>query len=89
MLGTYATIPKTARGKPINRFSSKYLDIVHANIAFGDCILVVSYKFALIFVDLATCYNYWTFCLKSLQHNDVQAAFLAFYNKAGALACQF
>ena len=87
-LGTYATIPKAPRGKAVNRLLSKYLDIVHVDIAFGDCVSVGGYKFALILVDRATRYN-WTFGLKSLQHNDIQAAFLAFRDEAGSLARQF
>ncbi len=85
---TYTTIPKTPRGKPIDRISSKYLDIVHVNIAFGDCISIGGYKFALVFVDQATRYN-WTFGLKSLQHGNIQSAFLAFRAEAGSLARQF
>ncbi len=80
-LGTYATIPKAPCGKAIDRLPAKYLDIVHVNITFGNCISVGGFKFSLIFVDHATCYN-WTFGLKSLQHNDIQAAFLAFCNEA-------
>ncbi len=87
-LGTYATIPKAPRGKEVNRLISKYLDIAHVDIAFGDCVSVGGYKFALIFVDCATRYN-WTFGLKSLQHNNIQAAFLAFWDEAGSLARQF
>jgi hypothetical protein len=70
-LGTYATIPKAPRGKAIDRLPAKYLDIVHVDIASGDCVSVGGFKFALIFVNRATCYN-WTFGLKSLQHNDIQ-----------------
>jgi hypothetical protein len=86
-LGTYATIPKAAHGKPIDRLPSKYLDVIHIDIAFGDCVSVGGYKFTLVFVDRATRYN-WTFGFKSLQHKDIQAAFLAFRDEAGALARQ-
>jgi hypothetical protein len=87
-LGTYATILKAPRGKAIDRLPAKYLDIVHVDTAFGDCVSVGGYKFALIFVDRATRYN-WTFGLKSLQHNDIQSTFLAFRDEAGMLARQF
>ncbi len=40
------------------------------------------------FVDRATRYN-WTFGLKSLQHSNIQAAFLAFHSKAGSFSRQF
>ena len=87
-LGAYATIPKAPRGKATDRLPARYLDIVHVDIAFGDCVSIGGFKFALIFVGRATCYN-WTFRLKSLQHNNIQATFLAFHDKAGSLACQF
>jgi hypothetical protein len=81
---TYATIPKAPRGKAIDRLTAKYLDIVHIDIAFRDCVSVGGFKFALIFVDRATRYN-WTFGMKSLQHDDIHAAFLAFRDEAGSL----
>jgi hypothetical protein len=56
-LGTYATIPKAPRGKAIDKHQAKYLNIVHINIAFGDCVSVGGFKFALIFVNRATCYK--------------------------------
>jgi hypothetical protein len=65
-LGIYATIPQAPRGKANDKLPAKYLDIVHVDIAFGDCVSVRCFKFALIFVNRATCYN-WTFGLKSLQ----------------------
>ncbi len=87
-IGAYATIPKAPRGKPIDRTPSKYLDIVHINIAFGDCMSTGGYKYALIFVDRATRFN-WCFGLKSLHHDNIIAGFLAFQAEAGSLACQF
>ena len=81
-------IPKAACGKPIDRTLSKYLNIVHIDIAFGDCLSIGGYKYALIFVDQATCYN-WCFGLKSLHHNDIIAGFMAFRAEASSLACQF
>jgi len=74
-IGAYTTIPKAPRGKPLDRAFSKYLDIVHVDIAFGDCMSVGGCKYALIFVDRATCFN-WCFGLKSLHHNDILLAFL-------------
>jgi hypothetical protein len=43
VLGTYTTIPKAPWGVAINRKHSFFLEIVHVNIAFGDCILVGSF----------------------------------------------
>jgi hypothetical protein len=87
-IGFYATLPKAARGKPIDCTPSKYLNIVHINIAFGDCLSIGGYKYALIFVDRATWYN-WCFGLKSLHHNDIIAGFMAFWAEAGSLPRQF
>jgi hypothetical protein len=50
-IGSFTTIPKATRGKAIDRTTSKFLDIVHLNIAFGDCMSVGGFKYALIFVD--------------------------------------
>jgi hypothetical protein len=87
-LGTYDTTPKAPRGKAIDQLPAKYLNIVHADIAFGVCVSVSGYKFTFIFVDRATRYN-WSLGLKSLQHNNIQSTFLAFQDEAGALARQF
>jgi hypothetical protein len=71
------TILKAPRGRPIDPTPSKYLDIVRIDIAFGDCMSVGGFKYALIFVDRATQYN-WCFGLKLLHHDDIITAFLAF-----------
>ncbi len=65
------------RGKPINHIPAKFLDVVHLNIAFGNCLSIGGFKYGLIFVDQATQYN-WCFGLKSLHSNKNCAAFLAF-----------
>jgi hypothetical protein len=68
--------------------SSWYLEIVHLDISFGNCASVGGFKYALIFMDHATWYN-WCFGLKSLHHEEVLAAFLAFQLEASGLAKQF
>jgi hypothetical protein len=50
-IGTYATTPKTSRRKPINHTHAKFLDVVHLDIAFGYCLSIGGFKYALIFVD--------------------------------------
>jgi hypothetical protein len=87
-IGAYMTLPKAPRGTAIDRTSTKYLEVVHLTIAFGDCMSVGSFKYALIFIDRATRYN-WCFGLKSLHHDNIIAAFLAFWSEAGSLAKQF
>ena len=41
-LGAYTTIPKALQGKSIDHRNSKYLDIIHLDIAFGDCASIVA-----------------------------------------------
>jgi hypothetical protein len=86
-LGPKAPFQKAPRGKPIDRTPSNYLDVVHIDITFGDCMAVGGFKYALIFVDRATWFN-WCFGLKSLHHKKIISAFLAFQSEAGNLACQ-
>jgi hypothetical protein len=69
-IGTYTTIPKASRGKPIDRTTAKFLDVVHIDIAFGDCLSIRGFKYAWIFVDRATRYN-WCFGPKSLHSNEI------------------
>jgi hypothetical protein len=76
-IGTYATIPKAPRRKPIDRTPAKFLDAVHLDIVFGNCLSIGGFKYALIFVNQAMQYN-WCFGLKSLHSNEICAAFLAF-----------
>ena len=69
-LGAYSTIPKARRGGPIDRTLNKFLDIVHMDIGFGDCMSIGGARYALILVDRATRYN-WVFSLKSLSSSDI------------------
>jgi hypothetical protein len=85
LLGLFATILKAKRGNPLNKTKYFYLDVVHMDIAFGDCLSVQSFKYALILVDHATQYN-WTFGLKLLSSNCILLAFCLFWASSGALA---
>ena len=69
-IGAYTTIPKAPRGKAIDQTSSKYLDVVHLGITFGDCMSVGGFKYALIVVDRTTRFN-WCFGFKSFSHDDI------------------
>jgi hypothetical protein len=42
-LGSFATIPKGNKGKPIDGTLYLYLNVVHVDIAFSDCVLVGSF----------------------------------------------
>jgi hypothetical protein len=67
---------------------SKFLDVVHIDIAFGNCMSVGGFKYSLIFVDRATCYS-WCFGLKSLRHDNIIEAILVFCAEVGNLARKF
>jgi hypothetical protein len=84
-LGAFTTIPKAPWGGAIDREQSFYLDIVHVDIAFGDCVLVGGFWYSLVFVDQATRYN-WVFGLKDLSSASIHAAFCLFCMDAGSYA---
>jgi hypothetical protein len=84
-LGSFATIPKAKKGGALDRTKYHYLDAVHADIAFGDCISVGGFWYALILVDQATYYN-WTFGLKDLSSLSIISALCLFRASAGSLA---
>ncbi len=87
-LGTYTTIPKAPRGSAIDRKKSFFLDIVHVDIAFGDCVLVGGFPYSLIFVNRATRYN-WVFGLKDLSKESILSTFRLFRTDAGSYAWCF
>ena len=72
-LGSFATIPKAKRGKLLDCSHYRFLDAVHMDIAFGDCLSIGGFGYALILVDRATRYN-WTFGLKSLSSDCILSA---------------
>jgi hypothetical protein len=84
-LGSYATIPKAKQGSLIGRTKYYYLDAVHMDIMFGDCVAVGGYHYSLVVVDRTTHYN-WTFGLKSFSSEDIIYALRFFQAAAGLLA---
>jgi len=82
-LGSYVTIPKAKRGGAIDRADSCFLDIVHMDIAFGDCISVGGFRYALILIDRATRYN-WVYGLKDLSADSILSALRNFKADAGS-----
>ena len=87
-LGSYATIPKSHRGGALDKHRYKYLDAVHMDIAFGDCLSVGGFRYVLVLVDRATRYN-WAFGLQSLSSTDIISAIRKFRAAAGRLATCF
>jgi len=87
-LGSYATILKAQWGTSLDCTSYRFLDAVHMDIAFGDCVSVGTFRFALILVDRATRYS-WAFGLKTLSSDCILLALRLFRATAGSLACCF
>jgi len=83
-LGSYATVPKAKRGTSLDPTSYKFIDAVHMDIAFDDCVSVGGYRYALILVDRATRYN-WVFGLKTLPSDCILSALRLFCAAAGHL----
>ncbi len=50
-LGSYATTPKAKQGGLLNHTKYRYLDAVHMEVPFGNCVSVGRYCYALILVD--------------------------------------
>jgi hypothetical protein len=84
-LGSFATIPKTNRSGPLDYKKYKFLDARHVDIAFGDCLSIGGFWYALILANRATHYN-WTFGLKTLMLDSILAALCLFRASAGSLA---
>ncbi len=82
-LGSFATISKSNKGKPLDRTRHRYLDTVHVDIAFGDCLSMGGFRYALILVDRASHYS-WTFGLKDVSSSSILGAFCLFHPLAGA-----
>ncbi len=83
-LGSFAMIPKANCGGPIDRTKYKFLNAVHMDIAFGDCLSIGGFRYALILVDHTTRYN-WTFGLKTLTSDSILSALHLFRASAGSL----
>ncbi len=67
-LGTSWAILKAKHGLPLDRNHYCYLDAIHMDIAFGDCLLIGWFHYALIQVDCATRFD-WMFDLKTLSYH--------------------
>jgi hypothetical protein len=85
LLGAFMTILKAPQSGTIDRKQSFYLNNVHVDIAFGDCVLAGGFRYSLLFVDQATRYN-WVFGLKDLSSASILAAFHLFCADAGSYA---
>jgi hypothetical protein len=84
-LGSYAMICKANSGGQVDRLKYKYLGAVHIDIAFGNCLSVGGFWYALVLVDHATRYN-WVFGLKNLSSDAILSAIWLSCAAAGSLA---
>ncbi len=87
-LGFFTTFPKGNRGKPLDRTRYCYLDAVHVDIAFGDCLSVGGFRYVLVLVNRATRYN-WTFGLKDVSSTSILNALRLFHVDVGSFARLF
>ena len=86
-LGSFATIPNPPRGKPLKK-RRRFLDKVHMDIVFGDCVALGGYRYAIIFVDVATRYC-WIYGLTSLTSSEIVSAFELLRSDAGGVPRRF
>jgi hypothetical protein len=78
-------VPTPPYARPADWMKYKYLDAVHMDITFGDCLLVGGFRYVLILVDQLTRYN-WAFGLKNLSSDTILSVIQLFCIAAGSLA---
>ena len=66
----------------------KYLDKCHMDIVYGDCLSFCSFRYALLIINVATCYC-WLFVLQSLTSPHIIAELEAFCADDGGLLWKF
>ena len=86
-LGAFTTIPNPPSGKPLRK-RRKFLDKVHMDIIFGDCVGLGGFRYAILLVDVATRYS-WMYGIKTLTSYQIIATFEAFRADAGKLPKKF
>eukprot|EP00956_Cyclotella_meneghiniana_P032302 scaffold88129_cov23-Cyclotella_meneghiniana.AAC.1 len=80
-IGDFASITMPARGKPITK-RRKFLDKVHMDIVYGDCVALGGYRYALLLVDVATRYT-WIYGMQTTSAADIILALEAFKADTG------
>jgi hypothetical protein len=86
-LGDFATINNPDKGKPLTQ-PRKYLDKVHLDIVFGDCLALGGFRYALVLVDVATRYC-WVFGMQALTSNEIISALNSFTSFVGMVPKTF
>ena len=87
MLGAFTTITNPPRCKPLCK-RRKFLDKVHMNIVYGDCLSLNSFCYALLLVDVATRYC-WLYRMLSLTSTHIIHAFDTFRSDVGRVQKKF
>jgi transposase InsO family protein len=86
-LGDFTTINKPNKGKPITKHR-KYLDKVHMDIVFGDCMSLGGFRYGLLLVDVATRYT-WFYGMQALTSNEIINCLVQFQVAAGGVPKTF
>ena len=86
-LGSHATITNPPAGKSIKKHR-RYLDKVHMDIIYGDCVALGGYRYGLLLVDVATRYC-WIFGMTSLTGAEVVTALESFRAEAEGVPRKF
>ena len=86
-LGSFSTITNPPSGKT-SRKRRRYLDKVHMDIVFGNCLSLGGYRYALIIVDVATRYC-WIYGMSSIASANVVMALESFRSDAGGVPRTF
>jgi hypothetical protein len=80
-IGDFASITMPNRGKPITK-RRRFLDKVHLDIVFGDCVALGGYRYALLLVDVATRYT-WLYGMQTVSSADIIQALETFHSDTG------
>ena len=86
-IGSCATIANPSKGKPIKN-RRQFLDKVHMDIVFGDCVALEGHCYALLLADLATRYS-WLYGMLSLSSTSITSALELFKADVGRLPHRF
>ena len=84
---SFATISNPSNVKPIKK-RHQYLDKVHMDIVFCDCVALGGHRYTLILVDLATRYLY-IYWMSYLSSTSITSALDIFNSEAGQLPKRF
>ena len=80
---SFVTIDNFPKGKPIKK-RRQYLDKVHIEILFGDCVALGGHRYDRLLVDVATRY-YCLYGMPSLSSTSITSELENFKSEAGQL----